>query len=58
MPSLQWHKEVISRLIFHLLEADNKDTADALKKNKRKTATKKGKAYRIFSIKKANTIYK
>lgn len=40
--SLQWYKEVISRLILNLLEADNKDSADALKK-KKKNSNKKGK---------------
>ena len=49
--SLQWYKEVTSRLMLHLLDADNKDSADALKKKRKKTASKKGKACRIFNIK-------
>ena len=37
--------------MLHLLDADNKDSADALKKKRKKTASKKGKACRIFNIK-------
>ena len=55
--SLQWYKEVISRLILNLLEADNKDSADALKK-KEKQQQKRERHIEYSILKKENTIYK